>query len=95
MATSTNAGRVYLWCSLRAARSPGKANKDKVPHCVGHSFLQLPSEGWQHLRKGTVNAEGETFNEFLNSLLRKYDEQGFQVIELEDGGETTEVADIT
>jgi len=75
-------------------KQPGKANKDKVPHCVGHSFLELPSEGWQYLRKGTVNAEGETFNQFLKSLLRKYDEKGFQVIELEDRGETMEVTNI-
>jgi ankyrin repeat protein len=39
---------------------------------VGHNFLQIPSEGWRHLRKGTVNAEGETFDEFLKSLSRKY-----------------------
>ena len=73
----------------------GKANKDEAPQCLGHDFLQIPSEGWQYLRKGTVNTEGETFDEFLKSLSRKYDEESFQVIELEDGGETREVADIT
>ncbi|KAF4624343.1 hypothetical protein G7Y89_g13827 [Cudoniella acicularis] len=45
--------------------------------------------------KGAVNAEGETFEEFLTSLSRKYNEENFKVIELEDGGETTEVGNIT
>lgn len=72
-----------------------KANKDDLSQCVEHSFLQTPSEGWQHLRKGTVNAEGETFDEFLKSLSRKYDKEDSQIIELEDSGETREVADIT
>ena len=58
-------------------KEPGKANKDNVPYCVGHSFLQLPSERWRLLRKGTVNVEGETFDEFLKSLSRKCDEGGF------------------
>ena len=64
-----------------------KVNKDEVPQCVGHNFLQIPSEGWRHLRKGTVNAEGETFDGFLNTLSRKYNDEGFQAIEPGGGGE--------
>lgn len=72
----------------------GKENKDELLKCVGHSFLQLPSDEWGSLRKGTVNAEGETFNEFLKSLIRKYDEGAFQIIELENQEKPIEVADI-
>ena len=69
-------------------KEPSEANRDDMPRCVGHSFLQLPSEGWRHLRKGTVNVEGATFDEFLKSLSRNYDKEDFQVIEIEDGRET-------
>lgn len=40
--------------------------------CRRHRFLEVPGPGWQHFRNEKVNGKGETIDEWLARLLRKY-----------------------
>jgi len=45
---------------------------DKVPWCQGHDFLKVPGNGWKDLPIGVVNKQGQSFEEWLRDLQKKY-----------------------
>jgi ankyrin repeat protein len=45
---------------------------DAFPWCRRHEFLEVPSDGWMNLPEGVVNEEGQSFEEWLKDLKRKY-----------------------
>jgi len=40
--------------------------------CQGHDFLKVPGDGWKDLLIGVVNKQGQSFEEWLKSLQKKY-----------------------
>lgn len=44
----------------------------KAPWCQGHDFIQVPGNEWKDLPKGVVNSEGQSFEEWLKRLQRRY-----------------------
>ena len=40
----------------------------QAKYCEGHEFLEVPGNDWENLLDGKVNTEGQTMNEFLESL---------------------------
>ena len=47
-------------------------NDDKLAWCQGHDFLKVPGDGWKDLLIGVVNKQGQSFEEWLKSLQKKY-----------------------
>jgi len=45
---------------------------DKVPWCQGHDFLKVPGKEWKDLPIGVVNKQGQSFEEWLKDLQKKY-----------------------
>ena len=73
---NSNAGRYIckscpagLFC-LKCVKAPPTNNK--FPWCRGHEYLGVPCDGWVKLPKGVVNEEGQTFEEWLMGIRRKY-----------------------
>jgi hypothetical protein len=56
---------------------------ESVQGCEGHDFLRVPGEGWRQLREQEVNRCGETRDEWLERLAKKYDVDNKNSFELE------------
>jgi ankyrin repeat protein len=46
---------------------------ESVRNCEGHNFLKVPGEDWAKLREQEVNTSGETKDQWLERLVRKYE----------------------
>jgi hypothetical protein len=60
---------VFLCRECRDNRDPAKGD---APQCEGHEFFQIPGDDWKDLPKGEVNREGQTFDEWLIALHKRY-----------------------
>jgi hypothetical protein len=58
-----------LFCIKCVEASPVN---DNFPWCRGHEYLEVPFDGCVKLPKGVVNEEGQTFEEWLMGIRRKY-----------------------
>lgn len=51
--------------------------QSRVPWCSGHRFVEYPRNEWYDLEEGTINSQGQTFEEWLTELKgREFESRG-------------------